>query len=56
MPTPLLVYYNHFDVYESRNTRIHPCSHEAKRFLYKAVYQMVEPGGIFRNLKHVSAP
>src|SRR5271166_6942158 len=21
MPTPLLVYYNHFDVYESRNTR-----------------------------------
>jgi SAM-dependent methyltransferase len=34
---------------------IHHCSHERKRQLYREVFAIVEPGGMFANLEHVAS-
>jgi SAM-dependent methyltransferase len=34
---------------------IHHCSHERKRELYREVFDLVEPGGMFANLEHVAS-
>jgi SAM-dependent methyltransferase len=35
---------------------IHHCSHPRKRSLYREIFEVLAPGGVFYNLEHVASP